>query len=406
MVSLLCTTGDALLKDIKEKLPAFNAHHDLALWQDADWQHLKRGLPRGAFLTVQDFAENIHHEVRFEPQSKYWSQISSTLYMVVVRFHLDDANHIPDVEKETLREAFAQAGVPPIIVETHAFVSADKTHRSGEAVPLATMLGDLHNSQMLAVFVKDSPHEPWMLGKLLTAGSVQATEADVKAANELRFSSVKLGTPVLRLLKYEPFEEGSRRYVECKMIQLVVPTTALRRHKLVNNCGKELRRSQRVQSSERYGEATFELKEEDHRAIVAIMQTEGIGDFTVEKILKHRVVTVRKKPHHQFLVKWLGWDREADLTWEPLSHFQNPQHVEMAHQMMEAEAVVAEAAMAAAAMAAVEAEAATAAMATAVAATTAATRWITPQCVHAASTHPCAIMRSKLSCAVTVWAGY
>jgi hypothetical protein len=44
------------------------------------------------------------------------------------------------------------------------------------------MLGDLHNGQMLAVFVKDSPHEPWMLGKLLTAGSVQATEADVKAA--------------------------------------------------------------------------------------------------------------------------------------------------------------------------------------------------------------------------------
>ena len=25
-----------------------------------------------------------------------------------------------------------------------------------------------------------------------------------------------------------------------------------------------------------------------------------------------------------YLVKWLGWDREEDLTWEPLEHLQDP----------------------------------------------------------------------------------
>ena len=117
--------GNELLDYIKAKLVTFNPHQDLAAWQDQDWQHLKSEFPRGSFVTVQDFAENIHHTVRFEPQSKYWTQVSSTLYMVVVCFHLDDANHIPPEEKEELRAAFEHVNLPPVIVETHAFVSAD-----------------------------------------------------------------------------------------------------------------------------------------------------------------------------------------------------------------------------------------------------------------------------------------
>ena len=120
--------GNELLDYIKAKLVTFNPHQDLAAWQDQDWQHLKSEFPRGSFVTVQDFAENIHHTVRFEPQSKYWTQVSSTLYMVVVRFHLDDANHIPPEEKEELRAAFEHVNLPPVIVETHAFVSADGCH--------------------------------------------------------------------------------------------------------------------------------------------------------------------------------------------------------------------------------------------------------------------------------------
>ena len=85
-------SGAQLLDDIKATLVTFNPHHDLAAWQDEDWQHLKTKFPRGSFVSVQDFAENIHHIVRMEPQSKYWSIISSTLYMVVLRFHLDDVN--------------------------------------------------------------------------------------------------------------------------------------------------------------------------------------------------------------------------------------------------------------------------------------------------------------------------
>ena len=48
--------------------------------------------------------------------------------MVSIRFHLDDVNHIDDDEKKRLRDAFAKAGEPAIIQETHAFVSSDLTH--------------------------------------------------------------------------------------------------------------------------------------------------------------------------------------------------------------------------------------------------------------------------------------
>ena len=64
--------------------------------------------------------ENIHHTVRVEPQSKYYQQVSNTLYMVVLRFHLDDVNHIDDEEKAEVRAAFDVAELPHVIVETHA----------------------------------------------------------------------------------------------------------------------------------------------------------------------------------------------------------------------------------------------------------------------------------------------
>eukprot|EP00965_Chrysotila_dentata_P110457 3649781-Pleurochrysis_carterae.AAC.1 len=70
----------------------------------------------------------MHHRVRSEPQSKYYSQVSSTLYMVVMRFHLEDVNNVDEEEKGRLFQAFEEAGLPPIIVETHAFLSLDLTH--------------------------------------------------------------------------------------------------------------------------------------------------------------------------------------------------------------------------------------------------------------------------------------
>ena len=93
------------------------------------------------------------------------------------------------------------------------------------------MLSELTEGQMLVVFIKGSPHEPWMLGTLKGAGPTAATAADVAAAKELHFT-IKEGAAVLRLQKYEAFEVGSRRFVACKSVEVVVPTSALRRHRL------------------------------------------------------------------------------------------------------------------------------------------------------------------------------
>jgi hypothetical protein len=67
-------TGEKLLAEMKEYLVDFRLHHDLAVHQTADWDALKTSFPRGSFVSVQDFSENIHHVVRFEPQSKYYCQ--------------------------------------------------------------------------------------------------------------------------------------------------------------------------------------------------------------------------------------------------------------------------------------------------------------------------------------------
>ena len=50
------------------------------------------------------------------------------MYMVVVWYHIDDATQMPAVEREQVRAAYESAGLPPIIVETLAFVSADLKH--------------------------------------------------------------------------------------------------------------------------------------------------------------------------------------------------------------------------------------------------------------------------------------
>ena len=556
--------------------------------QDDDWSALKTDFPRGSFVSVQDFSENHHHIVRNEPQAKYYQSVDSTLYMVVVRYHLDDATKLPDEVRDELRATYASVDRPPIIVETLAFVSADRKHdnafvrhvndryvvpymqsigdfsthyarsdgcksqfkcamhfdwvsrrqsetgmrtdwsffcschgkcdcdpeggsiksaaanwerhgdlegmrvqaklpdaasfvkwanegsaagsphgyhagltkpkdslstklrwgrknaiwrrqfinvpttgpqavsriysectldgsarmhsfvdvgtpglilwrerschqcdncwagkastgcsdekrfgravrmpitypkkpesslartlRSVQSKPLPEMIKAVTDGQYVCVIVKDNPHEPWMLGRA-GGGVEKATAKDVKEAAELGFT-IKVGAEVLRLIKFEPFELGSRRYIETK-VPLVVPATALRRGELKPNNVNELRKSARIKNqASRYGDSTFEVKEEDLRAIVAILGSE-IGDFKVDKLLAHRVVVQRGKQVDQFQVKWQGWEREEDLTWEPLSAFGDD-------EALLAEAADVKAKAAAAAQAATEERAATA----------------------------------------------
>eukprot|EP00965_Chrysotila_dentata_P187411 6172115-Pleurochrysis_carterae.AAC.2 len=67
-----------MLLKMKNYLVQFRQHHDLVKWQDNDWQLLKTDFSRGTFVSIQDFSKNIHHRVRFEQQSKYYTQVSST----------------------------------------------------------------------------------------------------------------------------------------------------------------------------------------------------------------------------------------------------------------------------------------------------------------------------------------
>jgi hypothetical protein len=108
--------------------PEFVDHHDLACWQDFDWQQQKKNMPRGACVTVEDFPENFTHLLKHEPQSAYWQQIQSGMYVLVAQFHLDDCDNIDDEEKEELRRVFDANGEPHFITESHIVISPDAQH--------------------------------------------------------------------------------------------------------------------------------------------------------------------------------------------------------------------------------------------------------------------------------------
>ena len=192
------------------------------------------------------------------------------------------------------------------------------------------MVSELDAGDMLCVCVPRNEHEPWMLGRAI-GKAIKATADDVNEAALLGFT-IKEGAAVLRLRKYEPFDIGSRRYVETK-VDLVVPTSRLRRHKLQPNSNPRL--SAKMKADARYGLLTFELKEADLRIIVALMAQDGVGDFKVAAIVGHRTIMQRGKPIDQFRVRWDGWDRDEDLTWEPLSHFTDAEHIAQCHKLRE-----------------------------------------------------------------------
>ena len=162
------------------------------------------------------------------------------------------------------------------------------------------MVSEVDAGDMLCVCVARNEHEPWMLGRA-EGKATKATVDDIKEAALLGFS-IKEGTAVLRLLKYEPFDVGSRRYVETK-VKLVIPTSKLRRHKLQSNTSSSPRLSAKMKADARYGVLTFELKEADLRIIVALMAQDGVGNFKVAGIVAHRTIIQRGKPVDQFQVR-------------------------------------------------------------------------------------------------------
>ena len=117
---------DEFWADVYGFLPKYLQHHDLAKWCDEEWQNLKVTFKRGEVVLVMDASEAHSHQLRREHQSAYFNQVTSNLWVVVLRFHLDDIGNISDEEKEKLRQHFADKGVQPIIRETHFYLTADK----------------------------------------------------------------------------------------------------------------------------------------------------------------------------------------------------------------------------------------------------------------------------------------
>ena len=66
--------------------------------------------------------------VRLEHQSKYFSQVGYTLYLICAYFWIDDVRHLSDKEKIELKAECDKSGIPHIYRETHVFVSDDMTH--------------------------------------------------------------------------------------------------------------------------------------------------------------------------------------------------------------------------------------------------------------------------------------
>jgi hypothetical protein len=68
----------------------FISHHVDKKWQMRDWRYVKCHFPRGTWCCVQGFSENYTIEVALENQSKYYNNISITLFGIIGYFWIDD----------------------------------------------------------------------------------------------------------------------------------------------------------------------------------------------------------------------------------------------------------------------------------------------------------------------------
>eukprot|EP00965_Chrysotila_dentata_P226899 6195695-Pleurochrysis_carterae.AAC.4 len=106
----------------REYPPTYRLRHYLAKYRNIDWQLLKLSFPRSTFVSLQDFSKNIHHRVRFEPQSKYYifkCPAPSAWWFFA------SSRRRQQHPKERLRLAFAEAKRLPIIDVAYCFVSSD-----------------------------------------------------------------------------------------------------------------------------------------------------------------------------------------------------------------------------------------------------------------------------------------
>jgi hypothetical protein len=130
--------------EFKTKMKHFIPHCVDMKWQQRDWRWVKRHFPRGTWACVQDFSENYTVEVAMEHQSKYYHNISVTLYGIIGYFHIDDLrdSFASAAKRNEMKDACISAGKAPII-----------------SVALVFIFNDLRRNQAFVQFVSDKAYD-------------------------------------------------------------------------------------------------------------------------------------------------------------------------------------------------------------------------------------------------------
>ena len=83
---------------------------------------------------MRDFAEGYTHLHRFEHQSKFFSEVYTTIFPMVLHVHLDDLQNVEKEEKTRLRELFDKHGLPHVVTEEHVVITPDSNHLAANVV--------------------------------------------------------------------------------------------------------------------------------------------------------------------------------------------------------------------------------------------------------------------------------
>lgn len=126
-----------LKREVEDFTPFFLGHHDLMKWQGEDLKLKRAEFPRGTFGSTQDFSQNGALTVKFEHMSKYFNEISYTLYGVVMTFDARDLHGSAfegvgglngnDAKAKVLK-MFEDAKQRPLVTMTMLVVSTDLQH--------------------------------------------------------------------------------------------------------------------------------------------------------------------------------------------------------------------------------------------------------------------------------------
>lgn len=126
----------------------FAMHHQTAKLQEDDIRHLRENPVRGEVITVEDFSESDHIQPKREHASRYFSEVSYTLFGMVLTGHLDDFENIGETEREDLRDRFEKKRLPLAVTESHIVISGDLNHDAAAVIHF--------NDKVLTPYIKSN----------------------------------------------------------------------------------------------------------------------------------------------------------------------------------------------------------------------------------------------------------